>query len=346
MKSRILRFCLVLVCTFFAIDANAQRPVWVVGHACNSHQCLIDALADGGCGVEIDVHTDEANKIKDWSVNHGLSFPYVEKYLSVAERKSRNDKQGRSGSTKEYVSLEQYLRFPEMNRLSILWLDVKTGEYLVELVQHVHAVLKDVYPDGNIPYSIIYGAYSVDVLEKPINGSSYLAIDWLRDNLYENEGINLAWEGKDKKQVNKMGSGFFNEIEDLMTSHSFPVRQHFMTCGYFHSPSVHWNSIETTNILQAKQMRSEGRYCSRIGYWTCGWYSDAIWFIEPRWKNIQTECDLVLVECRNEFGGPGDKGALRKLVDYYFTPGGYYYSKYNNYRTRIADQTDVFYRMP
>ena len=216
MKSIITRICLVLICTFFAIEVNAERPVWVVGHACNSRQCLINVLADGGCGVEIDVHTDEANKNKDWSVNHGLKFPYVETYLSEDDRKSKNKRQGRTGTTTEYVSLKQYLKFSEMNKLSILWLDVKTGEYLVELVQHVHAVLKEIYPDGKIPYSIIYGAYKIDVLEKPINGSSYLAIDWLRDNLYENEGINLAWEGKDKNQKNGMGSGFFEEIENLM----------------------------------------------------------------------------------------------------------------------------------
>lgn len=346
MKSRILRFCLVLVYTFFAIDANAQRPVWVVGHACNSHQCLIDALADGGCGVEIDLHTDEANKNKDWSVNHGLKFPYVETYLSEAERKSRNNKQGRIGTTTEYVSLEQYLRFPEMNKLSILWLDVKTGEYLVELVKHVHAVLKEVYPDGNIPYSIIYGVYTIDVLNAPIPGTSDLVIDWLRDNLWEKEGINLAYEGKDKNQKNGLGSGFFEEIEDLMTSHRFPISKHFMTCGFGASYFVFSWSVEPKNIIAAKNLRSQGRYCSKIGFWTCASYSDAIWFIEPKWKGIQTECDLVLVECRNEFAAPGHKTALSKLVEYFFNSNGCYYNKYNGGRTRIADQTDVFYRMP
>ncbi len=344
MKNSVKRIFLVFVCTILAINANADRPVWVVGHACNSHQCLIDALEDGGCGVEIDIHSDEANKNKDWSVNHGLSFPYVEKYLSEDERARRNKKFGRLGTNKEYVSLEQYLKFPEMKNISILWLDVKTGEYLVELVQHVHAVLKNVYPNGKIPYSIIYGLYKIDVLNARIPGTSDLVIDWLRDNLYENEGINLAWEGKNKNQ--KWGSGSIDEIEDLMTSHRFPIYKHFMTCGYFDSRSVRANSVETTNILKAKKLRSKGRYCSRIGYWTCGWYGCAIWFIEPSWKQIQTECDLVLVGCRNEFKGPEQKKALWKLVNYFFKPNGDYYSKYNSGRHRIANQTDVFYKMP
>lgn len=336
MKSSIIKICLVFICTILAIDANAQRPVWVVGHACNSRQCLLNTLSDGGCGVEIDVSTDYKHKSNFWTVAH-------DGYIS---REDMDNYNRRRSEYDYYVSLEEYLNFREMNDISILWLDVKNGEYLVDLVNHVHAVLLLRYPDGKIPFSIIYGVYKIDVLQTQVSGPSYIAIDWLRDNLWEKEGINLAWEGKDKNQHNGMGSGYIMEINQLMTSHNFPVYKHFMTCGYWSSPSVHRNSIETTSILEAKSLRSQGKYCSRIGFWTCGWYSDAIWFIEPRWADIQTECDLVLVECRNEFKAPGDKWALWKLVQYYFKPNGDYYSKYNGGRTRIANQTDVFYKMP
>ena len=62
MKSNFLRIYTALICLCISFYSNAQsgssaRPVWVVAHACNSPQCLFDALEDGANGVEIDVAT-------------------------------------------------------------------------------------------------------------------------------------------------------------------------------------------------------------------------------------------------------------------------------------------------
>ncbi|MCQ2333478.1 MAG: hypothetical protein MJZ88_02560 [Paludibacteraceae bacterium] len=335
MKNNILKICLILCTVLGTVKVMAERPIWVVGHACNSQRCLIKVLDEGGCGVEIDVFSDAANKDKAWSVNHGGGFRDSVYNAKVNRGRDWLDR---------YVYLEEYLNLQETSRLSILWLDVKSPEYLINLVQHVHKVLDKVYDGKQPPYSIIYGVYKIDQLSAPIpDGSNDLVIDWLRDNLRSNEGINLAWEGKDKNQINGMGSGFIWEIEKLMNDHSFPTYKHFMTCGYFNSKRVHSNSVEPACILEAKKLRNEGKYCSRIGYWTCRTYKDAIWFIEPKWAGIQTECDLVLVECHNEFI-LGDHDALEYFVKYYFREDGCYYKKYNAHNTRIANQDDVFFR--
>ncbi|MCQ2153984.1 MAG: hypothetical protein MJY44_05395 [Bacteroidales bacterium] len=337
MKNNAIKICAILFCTaFLSIDAMAEpRPVWVVGHACNSHRCLQDMIKDGGCGVEIDIHSDIQHKFTEWSVNHGGGF------LNKATRDSRNN--ARDNDLDYYVTLEEYLDFAEMKDISILWLDVKTGEYVAELMQHVHKILEKKYKGKNKqPYSIIYGLYKAEHLETPIT-PNYTAIDMLRDSLWEKEGINLAFEGKARTQ--KYGSGTLDDIGKVLSDHNFPPYKHFMSCGWFNSTTVNRYTVEVKSIKAARKLRKENKYCSRVGFWSCGYYSHAIWAISPAWTDgaVDIACDLVLVECRNEFMWPDDQYSLKKLVNYYFKKEGCYYKKYNNDRDRIAKQTDKFY---
>lgn len=336
MKNNLIKICAILFCSaFLSIDAMAEaRPVWVVGHACNSHRCLQDMLADGGCGVEIDVNSDIKHRFTDWSINHDGG------YVNDSTRASWNT---RRDALDHYASLEEYLNFAEMDNISILWLDVKTGDYVVELMQHVHKILEKKYKGKNKqPYSIIYGLYKIDHLETPITPNC-LAVDMLRDSLWDKEGINFAWEGKARNR--KYGSGTLDDIGKVLSNHNFPPHKHFMASGWFNSTTVTRGGQEVTAIKAARKLRKEKKYCSRVGFWSCGYYSHAIWALSPAWTKgvVDIACDLVLVECRNEFKWPDDHRSLKKLVDNYFKTDGYYYKTYNGDRDRIAKQTDKFY---
>ena len=141
MKKNILKILSALACIFLAFNASAQRPIWVVGHACNSQKCLADAIADGGNGVEIDINSNADSCRTAWSVNHDGG------YLSLSVRNSKNDSQRRYGeySDMRYVSLEEYLNFPDMLlcnvMLGLLLLQIK-GLHLFFLLQAVLSELQ------------------------------------------------------------------------------------------------------------------------------------------------------------------------------------------------------------
>lgn len=341
MKKNFIKISLALICTtFITVNAMAEaRPVWILGHACNAQRSLNAAINDGACGVEIDVMTDQEDCLTDWSVNHQKPYkgPKTRNFLNFWLKKDN-----------EYLSLKEYLSLPDMNRINVLYLDVKVTDnsynFPVALVKHVHSILESKYGKGHVPYSIVYAFYETSAVKilMPEIGSTYTVLDWLRDNLWENEGINFAWECKDEPREKGQFSGYISDIESLMKDHSFPAYKHAMCHGYLYSATTSADGENVKSTLKAQELRKEGKYCSRIGFWTCVNYSDAIWFIDPDYNQKGVQCDWLLVEGHNSFI-LGDGMALWKLHNSYFTPTGAMYKKYNKGRFRIANQSDVFY---
>lgn len=359
MKKNHFKIYVALVSLLYAFCANAQsndsgRPVWVVGHACNSQQCLIDAINDGATGVEIDVHTDAAHKDTDWSVNHGTNH---EKYLDKTARDKKNTADRRTGTTR-YVSLEEYLKFDEL-RIQILWLDVKSEDYLVSLVKYVHKILGAQYGTDEQgcpkqPFAIIYGIYKSATLTGKEGTSSSTRIAELTKLFGPNEGINMGYEGK-KRGAFGTASGSFEDIEKILkgnSEYSFPIEKHFMTCGWGAGFQVRYSSTEPNRIREAKKFMMEDKYCSRIGFWTCTNDFHGLQLVCSKNdypKSYETECDLILMECRTEFypvrkfPGLFNPYSVNNFCTLFFLSGQSWYDKYNKGKYRRPYDTDKFY---
>ncbi|MBQ0085535.1 MAG: hypothetical protein KBS65_04760 [Prevotella sp.] len=356
MKKNFFRICIVLVClscTFNASAKNSQtgRPVWVLAHACNSHQSLMDALEDGANGVEIDIHSNDENKYIDWSVNHGMKFPYKEEYLDPVTRKARNEAEHRTNTNKCYVSLEEYLKFPEMEEISVLWLDIK-NQNIEDIVIYVHSVLEKIYKDpSEIPYSIIYGKYYVEDLFHQMSsptGESCCAIEWLRDNLWENEGTGLSREGSLNFTYSTLS---LDDLQKKFDQYNFPKEQHLMTNGFGwpYFPVFYRGSEVHNTLIDAKERKESGTYCGRTGAWSMEQAHHGLQMLcsmeDCEEMSYDTECDLILIEGRNEFfpaliGLPGfDSESLRNFTSWFFDTDGYWY-EYNNGNYRLAGQRD------
>ena len=366
MKRNFLKIYTALICLCISICSTAQpgsaRPVWVVAHACNSPQCLFDAIEDGANGVEIDIATStdycKYGVEAFWSVAH-------DGFVSPEQMKIYNREPERiANPNTRYVSLEEYLNLPEMDELSILWLDIKgAGPYAAMdvLVQHVHEVLEKRYGrDENgkvkVPYSIIYGPYGLDAMEqKKIHfrpgddeANPPMVIDWLKDNLWENEGTGLAREGS---TMFKYASGTLESLEKFFTvDHDFPKEKHLMTNGFGwpYWPVFTKDSEVTESLIEAKKLVEQDRYCVRTGAWSMELPHHGLQVIcseDDYDDSYKTECDLLLIECRNEFF-PADivpflysHKALKHYVSRFFDKDGAYY-KYNKGKYRIAGQRD------
>lgn len=363
MKKYTISIIVSVVSLFMAFNANAQshsesdtgRPIWVLGHACNSHRSIWLAIDDHANGVEIDVATDEGNKLKDWSVAH-------DGYVSEDKRKSKNA--GIKDPLDYYVSLEEYLNFPDMEQISLLWLDIKTPSYATELVQYVHKILKKRYYDEktkqlNVPFSIVYGFYKYRELEaiiKDKDGKDKSVCAWFRDSLWTNEGINLAHEGT-YKAVN--WSGTREQIQELLDNNHFPIKQHFMTNGLGTGWLVGQGSWRWKHIMDSGKDMKQDKYCARIGFWTCTSPKHGVQCVvsetdDPNHdflrKGKNVECDVVLIECRSDFF-PGrifpyihNPESLNLFTSKFFNKKGDWY-KYNNGHYRRATRYDKFWIM-
>ena len=311
-----------------------SRPVWLLGHAANCHRTLKSVLAEGGNGVEIDVASDESVKGTFWSVAH-------DHFVSASAMEEYN----RSISSEEdyWVSLETYLKYDEMNDICLLWLDNKNDDagYLKELVEYVHRITEQEYEGGLPPYSIIYGMYYVKDLDTyTTDGEPVLS--WLRDNLKDNEGINVAWEELTEK-------GDDQKVIDLFEKYNFPYTKHLFSNGYHNSALVGRNSSYVADLSIAHSLMRKGKFCSRIAFWTAqsGW--DADWFFDTeatRYRHdsiVKTDCDVVLTECNNDMVTPGSKNALKDAYSQYLDTNGKYYGQWNAGRCRLATQKDAFW---
>lgn len=374
MKKVISRIAIVLSGMFLALSANAQtsenpRKIWVVAHACNAHKWLQTALEDGANGVEIDVdcpkQVNPTSTYVDFSVAHDGYVDPERRALFNLRQYILDDDDLDDVSLYFYVSLQEYLNFKEMDYLSILWLDCKCKEpgQVYHLVKEVHRILLDRYGSKDlVPFSIIYGVYDMHTLEDAI-GSSYsvkysgtVLIDWLRDNLWENEGTGLACEGPAGPYKTK---GKLEDLEKFFNGHNFPKGKHFASMGtggpFF---TFKWNMVDI--LVELKNWRNQGRYCVRTGAWTLGKEEYAMHFVPNKAdypKSYGTECDLVLVEAQNNFVPAGvvpwlyDHFALQKFVRRFFTPGGTngmdsYYRTYNRGHYFLAGNRweDPFYK--
>lgn len=335
---------------FGAYTANAQeesttgRPIWVLGHAANSFRCLENVMADGGTGVEIDVNGD--GDVTYWTINHDGGF------IPWANMQNKNfyiaEKNPVDGWRDYYVTLEEYLTWDiwdKPHNISLIWLDIKTSEFATRLVQHVHEILENKYirKGKEIPFSIVYGLYKYTDIE-PIIG-------WLRDNLWENEGINLAYEGTEGKH----GSGTREQIAHMLRNNDFPIEKHFMTDGLAPGCGVTRYTERWQHIIDSRKHMIDDNYCARIGHWTCvtGFHGVECVISEKDDPNKEIrradplECDVVLMECRNDFAPADyvptwDHLALQKFVKGFFYTDGEYY-KFNNGHYRRAKQSDKFY---
>lgn len=335
MKHDFIKISAMIICLLgLSLNTNAQsgRPIWLVGHACNSWQCLHDLIEDGGNGIEIDVHTDEAHKNSDWSVNHGLPWPFNQKYLDKDERNRRN--QGRSWQN-FYVGLDEYLRFRELPEINFIWIDVKTGEYLSELIDYVNKILYDEYESKGreVPFSILFGVYSTDHINRSID-----------EKLKIYEGVGLACEGKESGGYATMS------IENLKKWLPVSSYHHCSTAGWG-VPTWYSYTVESRALRAAKALKDKGEFCIRTGAWTMTKPVHGLQLLcskaDDKWDSYETECDLVLMECRNEFAFGGLLGthySVQKFVNWFFRTDGCWY-KYNNghYRLARSRQEDPFY---
>lgn len=353
MKKYSISIIIIVLSLFGAYTANAQeesttgRPIWVLGHAANSHGSLVRALADGANGVEIDLHTDNYNCInfKDWSVQH-------DGYYNKKDRAKENE---HLNPMDQYVSLEEYLNFPEIDQISLLWLDIKTAYLAPYLIDIVHTTLKNRYGDKPVPFSIIYGFYNINELNTVFRyygeEKNQRIIYWCKELLWENEGINLAYEGT-YHDVN--WSGTREQIQNLLNESGFPIEKHFMTNGLATGGLVFQSTWRWQYIIDSKEDMKNDKYCARVGFWCCTQGYHGVQAVlskkdDPKGGMVRknTECDVVLMECRNNFA-PGElvpfwsQDALRDFVENFFFKHGNWYG-FNNGHYRRAKQSDKFY---
>lgn len=341
---------------FGAYTANAQnesttgRPIWVLGHAANSFRCLENVMADGGTGVEIDVNGREGSgpgSGYEWSINHDggfIGWSTMHRYRMDIDKKNPID-----GWKDYYTTINEYLTWDiwdKPHNISLIWLDIKTPAYAKDLVASVHEILNTKYikKGKEIPFSIVYGFYKYTDIE-PIIG-------WLRDNLWENEGINLAYEGT---YQSIHWSGTRDQINAMLVMNNFPIEKHFMTNGLAPGCGFTRDSWRWQYIIGSREDMKDDKYCARIGHWTCVTGFQGVECVinqkyDPKKEILRAEpleCDVVLMECRNDFALPKfvpgwTKLALHDFVKGFFYTDGEFY-KFNNGHYRRAKQSDKFY---
>lgn len=361
MKKIISRIALVLASICLTLNAIAQssenpRRIWLVAHACNCHYWLQTALEDGANGVEIDVDCptkiDPKATYVDFSVAHdGYASP---EYRAEKNRKIKDP-------SLRWITLKDYLNFEEMDKISIIWLDCKCKRpgQVYHLVKQVHNILIDRYGSKEaIPFSIIYGVYNVYTLRDPIgldyslSDSGMPLIDWLRDNLWENEGTGLACEGPHGPYWTRET---LKQLEIFFDGHNFPKGKHFASQGTG-LPFMTFFNMKMVNILvELKKLKEQGRYCVRTGAWTLGRAEYGLHMIPSKNdcppKSYGTECDLVLMDGRSHFAPARslpsyDFWGVKKFVQRFFKGPGEYYSKYNRGHYVLAGNRweDPFYK--
>ncbi len=303
-KNNLFRIGLITIFIIMAECVTAQKPVWVVGHRCNSVKAIRAMLEDGGNGVEMDVRTD--NKGQHWCVDH--DYCWSEENCDGYNR----------------LSLKQYLALPELKdeRFCLLWIDCKHGEYVKELVEYVH---KYIPKDAN--FAISYSLYKLKEVDRMVDGVHLL--DWLRDNLRDNEGISLGWVEK------------IDEMDALFKAHKFPYYKHFYQDGIFNSKNIKCGRDRQKCLARAGELRDQHQFCSRVGAWTAVTAYDAYWFLDSQTaKSCTTNCDAVCVEGREIvhdwiFASP--KALQNCIKEFINGPKG-------GGRCRIATRNDVFYK--
>lgn len=297
---------ILAILLFSAISLNAQKPVWLVGHRCNSEAALAAALQDGGNGVEIDVRSCNGGAF--WCVDHTIAWS------------------SSSCDGKKHLSLQQYLALPQMKwgQFCLLWLDCK-HPYLKELVEYVHA---------NIPaelkgqFYIAYSRYDLKDINYYVidNGQAVHILDWLKANLWENEGIALGWE--------RAGNA---EYKELIEKHQFPIGKHFFTDGTWHSKKMTRNSRWCVSLRKAAEYRDANQFCYRVGVWTASTAYDAYWFFDPKYAKMT--CDAVMAECR-ETRGLNPLWASHTALKYCRLN----YLDKNTDKFKVAKRSDAFFK--
>ena len=293
-----------------SVNAGAQsgRPIWVVGHGANWAYSTDRALALGANGVEVDVRTRPSRlqtgrskyntKGEHWSLGHDY-FDRKEK-CDVGNPNCVSLEWLLTGKvTKNYTTT-----LDDDERFSVLWLDVKDEEYLKELVQYVHKFT----PLGT-EYSIIYNIY---------DRKNRFDLEWLAENLRENEFINWANET-------------IADLKPDLDNVNFPPSNHFFTRGIFNvnQPS-RTSSSKRNDIRQALLFAKDGVFCKRVSDW-----SNVSAVNANAWLKEGAEVVLIYFDKGYRPTCQCKKNALEKFTKQ-FSGGGSYLG------THIANRDDEF----
>lgn len=205
MKTLISKTLLVASLLLFTFStAYAYRPVWLLGHRCNSEEMIRLALDDGANGVEIDVQCGSTGG-SHWCVSHGVF---------VSE-----DKCDPSNWMALKVLLKKSLLLTD-KRFALLYIDVKDTKYIKELVQYVHKSCP------NPPFDIVYGL-NLDKMSSIPDGD----IKWMADSLREREGFCTQNDGDIKG------------IESKLQRLNFPITKYCYVDGNCVSTFATWSYL-------------------------------------------------------------------------------------------------------
>lgn len=256
----------LLLCSVVSTYAQS-RPVWVVGHRCNSKITIAEALKDGANGVEMDVSTNGTYKGSHWCVDH-------DKCWSPSRCK---------GEQNNTWTLKDYLQLPELknSNFRLLWVDCKDEKYLKELVEYVHK-----YIPADADYDICYSIYKLETVFDIKTGSDKL-LAWLRDNLRKNEGISFGYERR------------HDAIQYAFDITGFPYKKHFFQDGNFNSYQIiKKNSRWRLSLKEAGIRKSQDKFCSRVGAWTALNGNHGNILLDSAYAGFETGCDVICIECR------------------------------------------------
>ncbi len=228
-----LFYCTLAVVAGLFISTNvyAQRPVWLLGHRCNSLKMIEYALQDGGNGVEIDVTCGgEKTKGSHWNVAHTKFVP-----------KEKCD-------DRDWMSLETLLQKDIIKndpRFCLLYIDVKDTKYIKELVGYVHKTYKYKTPG----FYILYGLNLEEMKNIPIAD-----IKFLTDSLNTHEGF-ATQQDKDIDGIEKILKSVKNP---------YPIQKYCYVDGKFTSSFSYWDKLR-----EIAPKKKNGKVTVRSGFWTC-----------------------------------------------------------------------------
>lgn len=236
-----LFYCILAIVAGLFISTNvyAQRPVWLLGHRCNSMSMIEYALEDGANGVEIDV-TCGGTKTNGshWNVAHT-------KFVPKEKCDDRN-----------WMSLETLLQKDIIKndpRFCLLYIDVKDTKYIKELVGYVHKTYKYKTPG----FYILYGLNLDKMADIPIAN-----IKFLTDSLNAHEGFATQSDGD------------IDGIERILKSvkNPYPIQKY---C-YINGRCVSFFANSKLGLLERiASKKKNGEVAVRSGFWTCQYATHA-----------------------------------------------------------------------
>lgn len=132
-----------------------QRPFYLMAHRCNNSGDIKNALQKGANAIECDVQYGEDDN--NWCVNHD---GYRPKYSMML---------------KDWLK-EAYDQSDNVN-FCFIYLDIKSPEYLQNLINYVHNNTADFLEKGKRPIAIIYCISSIEKAKEPFTSCASILRD-------------------------------------------------------------------------------------------------------------------------------------------------------------------------